>query len=123
MLKVYWHIFLEWYYTGWFKSVIDTLPGYYDKYTVCTKKIIVNFFSIYRDILFYNNKLGKIAVHTVKIWIGNLMWFLPQNSTYNFEAVWGQYGLKSLTLGQSHLKITYNCNFILVYLEYGLGFI
>ena len=70
-------------------SVIVTLPGYYNKYTVCSKKIMVDFFSIYRDILFYNNKLGKIAVHTVKIWIGNLMWFLPQNSNYNFEAVWG----------------------------------
>ena len=32
--------------------------------------------------------------------------FLPQNSTFNFEAVWGQYGLKSFILGQSHSKIT-----------------
>ena len=32
--------------------------------------------------------------------------FLPQNSTFNFEVVWGQYGLKSFILGQSHSKIT-----------------
>ena len=53
--------------TGWFKSVIDTLPGYYDKYTVSNKKIVVDFFSLYRDILFYNNNLGEITIHTVKI--------------------------------------------------------
>ena len=76
--------------TGWFNSVFDTLLGYYNKYTIHTEKSVVDFFSVHRDISFHNNKLEKITVHTVKIWIGNLMWFLPQNSTYNFEAVWGQ---------------------------------
>ena len=76
-------------YTGCFNSVFDTLSGYYNKYTMRTEKIVVDFFSVHRDISFHNNKLEKITVHTVKIWIGNLMWFLPQNSTYNFEAVWG----------------------------------
>ena len=54
-------------FTGWFKSVIDTLPGYYDKYTVSNKKLWWIFFSLYRDILFYNNSLGEITVQTVKI--------------------------------------------------------
>ena len=97
--------------TGCFNSVFDTLSGYYNKYTMRTEKIVVDFFSVHRDISFHNNKLEKITVHTVKIWIGNLMWFLPQNSTYNFEAVWGQYGHKSLKLGQFLPTITIQLHF------------
>ena len=32
--------------TGWIKSVIDTLPGYYDKNNVCTKKIMADLYSV-----------------------------------------------------------------------------
>ena len=41
------------------------------------------------------------------------MWFFPENSSYNFEAVWGQYGLKSSILCQSHSKLLYSCIFYL----------
>ena len=73
--------------TGLPNSVLDTLWGYYDKYTVFTKKIVVDLFSVHRDISFYNNKLEK----NDSLYSKNLNWkfwgFLPQNPTYNFEAV------------------------------------
>ena len=37
--------------------------------------------------------------------------FFSQNSAFNFEAVWGQYGLKSFILGQSLSKITIQLHF------------
>ena len=40
-----------------------------------------------------------------------LWWYSPQNSTYDFEAVWGQYVFKSLWLLQSHSKITIQLHF------------
>ena len=48
---------------------------------------MVDLFSIHRDISFYNNKLEKNDC----LYCKNLNWkfwgFLPQNPTYNFEAV------------------------------------
>ena len=47
--------------TGCSDTVLDTLSGYYDKYTECIEKIMVNLFSIYAEISFHNNKQGKIT--------------------------------------------------------------
>ena len=73
--------------TGLPNSVLYTLWGSYDKYTVFTEKIVVDLFSLHRDISFYNNKLEKNDC----LYSKNLNWkfwgFLPQNPTYNFEAV------------------------------------
>ena len=45
--------------TGWFKANLDTLTNDYDKYRVCTEKIMVDLFSVYPDISFDNNKTEK----------------------------------------------------------------
>ena len=47
--------------TGCSDTVLDTLSGYYDEYTECIEKIMVNLFSIYAEISFHNNKPGKIT--------------------------------------------------------------
>ena len=105
------HFYLLVWCTGLPNSVLYTLWGSYDKYTVFTEKIVVDLFSLHRDISFYNNKLEKNDC----LYSKNLNWkfwgFLPQNPTYNFEAVWGQYSLKSLLLVQSHSKITIQMHF------------
>ena len=41
--------------TGWFKANLDTLTNDYDKYNVCTEKIMV----VYLDISFDYNKSEK----------------------------------------------------------------
>ena len=46
-------------YTGLFKSNLYTLIGNYDKYTVCTEKIMVDLFSVHMEISFHNNKSEK----------------------------------------------------------------
>ena len=45
--------------TGCFKANFYTLTGDYDKYTVCTEKIVVDFFSVHMEILFDGNRSEK----------------------------------------------------------------
>ena len=45
--------------TGCFKAKIYTLTGDYDKYTVCTEKIVVDLFSVHMEILFDGNRSEK----------------------------------------------------------------
>ena len=47
--------------TGLFKSNLDTLTGDYDKYSMCTEKIMIDLFSVYPEISFDNNKSEKIT--------------------------------------------------------------
>ena len=47
--------------TGCSDTVLDILSGYYDKYTECIEKTMVNLFSVHAEISFYNNKPGKIT--------------------------------------------------------------
>ena len=78
---------LSCYRVGCFKAKIYTLTGDYDKYTVCTEKIVVDLFSVHMEILFDGNRSEKNNC----LYSKNLNWkfwgFLPQNPTYNFEAV------------------------------------
>ena len=53
--------------TGCFKANLDTLTGYYDKYTMCTEKIVVELFSVHMEISFHGNKSEKKIVYKVKI--------------------------------------------------------
>ena len=53
--------------TGWFKANLYTLTAYYDKYTMCFKKIVVELFSEHMDISFYSNKSEQITFNIVKI--------------------------------------------------------
>ena len=47
--------------TGCFKANLDTLTYNYDKYSMCTEKIMVDLFSVYPEISFDNNKSEKIT--------------------------------------------------------------
>ena len=43
--------------TGCFKANIYTLTNDYDKYAMCTEKIVVDLFSVHVEISFHGNKL------------------------------------------------------------------
>ena len=54
-------------YTGCFKANLDTLTGFYDKYTMCTEKIGVYLFSVHMEFHFIAINQKKITVYIVKI--------------------------------------------------------
>ena len=73
--------------TGWSISILYNLTGWYDKNNVCTKKIVVDLFSVYRDISSKTNnfKISKFLLgKKLNLKLGSI---LAPNSTYNFEGV------------------------------------
>ena len=71
------------YRTRWSISILYTLSGWDDNNNICMKKIVVGIRSVHRDISFKTNNLTIIKFLLRKKWI------LAQNSTFNFEGVWG----------------------------------
>ena len=57
--KYFASLYLE--HTGCTTAVLYTLPGSYDKTMRCTKKIMLNIFSVWPDISFDNIKMEKIT--------------------------------------------------------------
>ena len=81
MLLVY-----ETVHTRWSISILYTLTGWYDKNNACAKKIVVDLFSVYRDISSktHNLKISKFLLSKkMNLKSGSIF---AQNSTYNFEA-------------------------------------
>ena len=73
--------------TGWSISILHILTGWYDKNNACTKKIVVDLFSVYRDISSKTHNLKFLKFLLSKKLNSKLGSILAQNSTYNFEAV------------------------------------
>ena len=73
--------------TFFMQQSLYTLTGWYDKNNACAKKIVVDLFSVYRDISSNTNnlKISKFLLSKkFNLKFGSI---LAQNSTYNFEAV------------------------------------
>ena len=75
--------------TGWSISILHTLTGWYDNNNACTKKIVVDLCSVYRDISTKTNNL-KISKFLLSKKLNlNLESISAQNSTHYFESVCG----------------------------------
>ena len=61
----------------------------YAKNNKGTNKIVVGIHLVYRDILSKSINFKKSRLLQSKKLNWKFMWFLPQNWTYDFEAVWG----------------------------------
>ena len=75
--------------TGWSISILHNLTGWYDNNNACTKKIVVDLCSVYRDISTKTNNLKISKFLLCKKLNLNLESISAQNSTHYFESVCG----------------------------------
>ena len=70
------------------------------------KKIVIGICSVHRDISSKTNNLKIFKFLLSKKLVLGLGSILAQNSTFNFDDVWGKNGLQSLLLHQALLNFT-----------------